>query len=777
MDYSRLAMRETLGAGPPSYQDAVTTGGQGWVELVAPYVLTRDYVSLCLVSRRFHDVFCPRLWKDPVFTARILGLDPSNDFSWYIAFIFTRAPKARLSTRQHVLSLDFRHFAKAAYHFRAQSPITSSISTIPTLFPNLVCILLDGHTEIEATRIFRGGFYPSRNQGPVLLSLAQCQTVIESKTLETSWALPVQYLDVSGLTGSMRPLINAADRLPLLHVLKARGRELTTADASDLVQAFSGKLWSLDLSDNPLSDAVLPPLAQFMMKGKSLRNDAHFSVEGMLDWPHCQGSDAHGPFYHVKESGFSDTFSHADRYLADPPVYLSGTDLDGSNQPRAFRGNGRTPIKNDSIDFLKQTLLGEACAVTADAVISAGRFRPVVLTHLHLSNTKVSELGIGRLIRDSAGQLELLDCESAQLNIAIPRQSQWPRSTKLYGMLGAPHIFRPVLSSNLRELRVHHSIVTRIPTLEAEGLSSLHRLWLAETSIGQRCEMAYPQAFVPDLNPRIISLTLTRIPRRSSGPLVERIVTFLKAASAQERAIVDATISSSRRAPMMLRGLRRICLEFEADPMDDPGRFATSADLDTDGILDLSLEALTFTSSRQADTSYTGHPGRAQVHPLKADFTRYGDEYVSHTVQWRGTTFEARVWVGSGIASSNPATNAYQKLVRSGHRQIVGAATPAHVKAGVPADSLIYLDAWDAMILPAKIETPRQEELAGMKDVLAELKKYRMITREAYAKQKQKHAGERGQVPLGAPHYFYTGKVEVVAKDGNTHYHASEYWR
>lgn len=715
----------------------------------------------------------------------------------------------RLSTRLHVLSLDFRQFAKAAYHFRAESPITASLAAIPNLFPSLECILFDGHTEIEAPRIFRGGFYPARGQGPVLLSLAGCETLVESKTLESTWAFPIKYLDISGLPGSLRPLIHSADRFPHLCVLKARRRELGPTDANDLVRAFSGTLWSLDLSDNPVPDVVLRVLGLSLMKGKSLRNDNYFAAEGALDTSRREGSNVYGPFYHIKESGFSDTFSHPDRYLADPPTYFPGMYLDESHRPEAVRANGRMPIRNDSMEFLKQAILGDASPIAANAALSAERARPTPLSHLHISNTKVSALGIERLVRESPGQLELLDCDSAQLNIEITRQSKWPKSTKLYGMLGSSHVFRPVFSSNLSELRVHHSLVTQIPTLEAEGLSSLHRLWLAETVIRQRCEMAYPQAFVPDMNPRITSLTLTRIPRRSSGPLIDKIVGFLRAAAVQERTIAEATTSSSRRAPMMLRGLRRICLEFEADPMDDPGRFATSADLDADGVLDLSLDAVSLNHGETTEDAGPRKTGGA-ASPLRtsqdgstvASFSRYGKEYVQYTALWGPKSSEAKVWVGSGIKSSSPAVNAYQELVRRkepsnqhryDYRRVIGCASPAHVAAGVPAGSLIFLDAWEAMILPETVAAaPREEALARMKDVLTELKRYRVATRNAYAAEKAKaekarkeeeaRGGEMGSqgavvVPLGSPHYFYTGAVEVIAKDSRTHYHASEYWR
>lgn len=61
----------------PSYEDAVATSGS-WVSLAAPYVSTADYPSLCLVSRRFNDVFTPLLWRDPLVTIRKLGLDPAD---------------------------------------------------------------------------------------------------------------------------------------------------------------------------------------------------------------------------------------------------------------------------------------------------------------------------------------------------------------------------------------------------------------------------------------------------------------------------------------------------------------------------------------------------------------------------------------------------------------------------------------------------------------------------------------------------------------------------
>lgn len=60
----------TMEPPPPSYREA--TERQDWLPLVAPHISLRDHASLCLVSRRFHRHFAPRLWNDPVAVLRVL---------------------------------------------------------------------------------------------------------------------------------------------------------------------------------------------------------------------------------------------------------------------------------------------------------------------------------------------------------------------------------------------------------------------------------------------------------------------------------------------------------------------------------------------------------------------------------------------------------------------------------------------------------------------------------------------------------------------------------
>lgn len=698
------------------------------------------------------------------------------DFAWYCKFVLKRAPAARPSTRAHLLSLDFRSLARVSYHYRGDRTITSTFAAVPSLFPNLRCILLDGDAETDA-RALQSTPWHLLEDGPAVLSLSGCQFLLGSRLFGTESLRALTCLDVSGLPGSIRPLISAAhDLLPRLRVLKARRREIGAADAADLAKAFAGMLWSLDVSDNPVTDAVLPHLVESLMPSRSLRDGAHFEVEGILEWS-GRGTSLVGPFCHVTESGSSASFGHPARYLADSPLYYDA----GLGSGRPVRMNGRAAVKDDSLGFAKAALTAdpEVSPAAAEAILMANAGAvPMSLTHLRLSNTRVTALGMEALIRMSPGQLELVDCVSMRIPIDMPWPTPRLKQAKLYGMPGSSHIWRPVFSSNIRSLRIHHSVVTQIPTLEAEALSPLTRLWLAETAIRARCEMAYPQAFVPDTNPRVLSLTLTKVPRRSSGPLIDKITSLLRLASVQERHIADATISSSRRAPMMLRGLRHIALEFEPDPMEDLSQLTLSESLNMDGLLDADRDLFDGKSENNPSTrsNVTNHviPSTSYNSRLEdAEGLVIEGDFVVQTEKWQGNVFRVRVWVGSGIPGPHPAVNAYMSLVRHASlRKVVGTASPTHVKAGVPPGSYLFLDAWDAILIPNRVAEPQRGQLEGMKDVIAELKKYRMATREAYAKEKKRLGGE---ARLGAPHYFYTGRVEVVA--ANNASSASEYWR
>lgn len=513
----------------------------------------------------------------------------SLDLDWYSDFISRRARQIRQSTLDMVHTLDFRSFGKDAYDFDIdhthsllgvgpnRRSISGSFRVLPILFPNLRCILLDGHAELNLNQLalvsVDDGTYPGdKTLGQLsLLSFKDTQCPLPANFFDTPRFHFLVYLDVSNLPGSLVHLIasvKSARGLPHLSVFKARRRELDDSTAMLLFKAFQGSLWSLDLSQNKLTDTVLETLRRQCTDCHSLRSLSTFPIEGsMTSCSKYIGSDEYGHFEFLNESEWSKSFSHPHRYHVDAPTYEH--DSSDHSPPRAARSDATAPIQMDTLDHIVDALAGddENLAPAGYQLQNLGITRaPRGITHLHLSQNKLTQWGLHKMLRRFPGQLEHLDCGSVVFvslaNWAGNRT--WPKSTKLHGVFGFAHIFRPIISCNLRSLRIHHSLVTGIPTLEVEGVSNPTYAHTAETVIRPYIDAAFAELFVPDMNPRLTSLTLTGIPRRSTGPLIQRLVNFVKLASDQEQAIIELS-ASKFMAPGRLQGLRHLCLEFEAD--------------------------------------------------------------------------------------------------------------------------------------------------------------------------------------------------------------------
>ncbi|OHE92472.1 hypothetical protein CORC01_12263 [Colletotrichum orchidophilum] len=799
----------------PSYQDAVSI--LDWLELVAPYVADKDFASLCSVNRRFYAVFAPRLWNDPLVAVRRLGLDPSDDLEWYLAFVFDRMHRLRPTTLALIITLDFRDFAKDTAHFSSDSStrtIPQTLRQLPPILPNLRCILLDGHAEanpafLTATPASEANVTPRDPcQGLLLLSVAHCQTQLPNGFYMSDKLQSLVFLDVSGLSGSLQPLIAAAHgrrNLLALKVLKLRRREINDPLALMLFQAFKSSLWSLDISENNITDAILGQFTALCFNSPSLRSQSRFMTEGKLVFD-SQHNDTHGPFMFIQESDSSGTFSHAERHFVDAPIYSADASRD-LQEDEAVRANGRTPLRRDSVDCVKAATSGGMDHPVPDwsdvpylDVCSA----PAGITHLHISDTHITSSGVERLLRSSQGQLEELSCDAPSFlpvqGSALKQQHllPWPKNTTLRGVLGCAHIFRPVFSSNLRELRIHHSLVTQIPTLETDGLSTMARLWLAETVLRKRSEMAFPQTFEPDMNPRLTSLTLTKIPRRSNGPLIDKLLHFLRQVGLQERAILETSSQSlSRHGPVLLRGLRHLRLEFEADPIEDPAGFSAADDLDAEELLNVGVgEGFSFfgderrpqprpEASRKkqatAPDEVAARPSQPATVRLSAfPYSDIEGEFMRYRDTWGEKQFERRIWVGAGVlGSDHPAVDAYMKLVTNPLlRTRAGPATPAHVRAGVPEGTVLFHAAWDAIVMPSELRPPRAAGLRGMRDVLEAIKAFRVETRAAYEAAKKTTVEGVAELTTTRPQdYFWSGRLEVSAQQSMAHYRAPDYWR
>ncbi|KAH6620656.1 hypothetical protein B0J18DRAFT_430348 [Chaetomium sp. MPI-SDFR-AT-0129] len=863
----------------PSYQDA--TARPDWLELVAPWLPLRDYPRLCLVSRRFYGQFAPRLWNDPL--GMVCRIHPDCDHVWLSRFV-KRCPHFTVATRSGLVrSFDTRNFFPCiddgVSRYTGASGAASFpdvLSSIAHIFPRLRCVLLDGDAyavPLPWARKVPLEEIPSF-EPPMLLSLARSHGVLPTSFLSSPYLKSLLYLDISSMPGSLKYALSqgvlSPANLPSLRVLKARGREMDNYTATLLFKAFWEQMWSVDLSGNRLTDEILDTMHQFSFPSETSRAD-HSAVEGKLSFS-PNGTPLFGQFCVIQESDWSGTFSHPHRHVADAPSYTVRAE-DGAHSIATPRLNGRVKIRLDSADSIKALVSGSVGSHTPrlDSVKSLDICRGHQgITHLHLNGNNISAAGLARIIRSSPGQLQRLECDSMSFKLPEGAPPSWLSKASMSGTLGWAHTFRPVFSSNLQMLRIHHSFVTRVLSLELEGVPPLAAAWLAETQLLPRADIAYPEVFVPDMNPRIQSLVLTRIPRCSTGPLIERLIAFLKLASVQERAIQDIG-SDSRHAPMTLLGLRHIRLEFEPDFRDELQSVSDLVKVDFDAAVRMEDDSNGFSffgnsgwssspsavagPSRPTQTAENAVPSPPDLHntpetqpttetglepepevvpepsdlpqPAEVSLPRPPSYYAEatiptatrtnqplphsphekHTWSWNGNRQSTQVWVGPSITaiqgasnhhdiSLKPAIREYAWLLHTHphlHRDPVP-ASPCHISAGVPPGELVFSAAWESILCPPGTSlkdpstpntnkmpsrpTPTRAQLVGMQDVLAEIKAYRRETKAASerARREARVAGKQdGELKLGAPHFHWSGKLEVEIHGGG--YASGRYWR
>lgn len=669
--------------------------------------------------------------------------DRCADPEWWNRFL-ELAVHARPETRALVTCLDLR---KAAQHGVAASSLLSdgrllsrAGRILPPACPQLRCLRLDGHPRMEMGT--PGAASASSFESFLLLSVARCQSVLPPSFFASPYLKSLVYLDVSDIPGSLK--LSLVQRtlspatLPSLRILKARGREMDNATAVMLLGVFNRQLWSVDLSANRLSDGIFNDLHDLSFPAPGFRiGDS--AIEGRLVYA-PEGSSAVGKFCTVCESAWSATFSHPHRFLVDAPSY-SAHAPDDHHPLTKSRLSGRTKVRSDSANALKILFSGGAGAHSPP--LEHVRELDVCqgdqgITHLYLNGNHISADALCRMVRSSPGHLQHLECDFVSFSVPEGISGSWLSNARISGILGLAHVFRPAVSANLHALRIHHSLVTQLLSLNLEGLSVMTSLWVAETQLLPRAEVAYPEAFVPDMNPRLQSLVLTQIPRYSTGPLIDKLIRFLKLASAQERAIQDIR-TSSRRGPATVLGLRHIRFEFEPDPRegleeDFELELNSGLHLDAAALMDNPSTEFTFFAesnwsssptatttaaalptrhipsepiATQLSSSGSGGSSRQSARPgppqpaSPPPHTRPNTTHLSHTWRWNAQTFTLPIWIGPGTPSaSTPAVREYMQLLRA-HPRLQAKpvpASPCHVAAGVPPGECLFSAAWEAIL-------------------------------------------------------------------------------
>lgn len=734
--------------------------------------------------------------------------------------------------------LDYRAMSREDSSLALSNPVsnvTAHVNRLSHSLPNLRCLVLDGRADynMKSLKTLLNSTTDSTREPLKKIALLSLRghPQLGSPEIFLQQALGgLVYLDLSYTRGWAHDLQHARgfvqENLPNLRVLKLGHMALDSRTVVRLLFDFPHQFWSLNISGNKLKDDVIHALHRLGVRcdvNRRLQHDSHFEVEGKL-----RRSDIADSIYFVDETESSANFSHPLRYFADPPNYNAENEDEHRSQPfESHRLVGTERIRGDAVDDAITVLAGGAhdpVPMTTEwpsRVPSLGG-----LTHLHMNGLQVSLKRLQSLLGDSSGCLEHFECDQALFSLSSQferrdwlSKAPWlSTGTQLSGFFGSAYLFRPVISSNLRVLKIHHSLVTNVPSVISKSTSALENIWVAEKLFLDPIDLAYPQTYVPDMNPRLYSLTLAHIPRFSPGVIAKRIINFLKLLAAQERAIEQTKKLTPLRGPLVLRGLRHICLEFEPDAHQQ------MTDLNTEDDVDAALDEFsTFSFSDNAwdeDTAVTpiesinqprrqsssmksissshlsaaspGPPTVQQQQPIPTTPDGRFDVFPYTTTKTESLPFaltseqNLNVWIGNGTPNSpsnTPAVNAYMRALTLSNGRFartaassssIGSsisiipATPCHVAAGAPAGSYLFGDAWHHLALPDKtIKRPTKAELAeGMRDVLKEIKEFRLASREVYARLTAAAAaavvvqnGEE-EVAVGQ-HEYWKGRVEI----------------
>lgn len=712
---------------------------------------------------------------------------------------------------------------------------------------NTRCVVLDGRKDIDIDLLTKKEFCQQFHQVR-LLSMANCQKMVPVRFFGGSNFANLLHLDISYNNVWAQNTLGASDhfkpaQLPSLRILKLAGLRITDEVAFVVTSNFEWQLWSIDLSDNKVGTnftRILMLSAVNCRSSNRIQAGDHFEVEGKLIA--LPGTSKNS--YYIDESFSSATFSHADRYLADPPGYNTRPSDHDQSMPgdRALnRLTGIEPVRGDSTDDTIRAMDGGLFSPVPNEIPYDYPSRRGV-THLHMNGLLIPASDVEALLVQNSGLIEHFECSQALMT--NDAKDEWKDKTRwlsprhvLYGFPGISYALRPVFQSNLRVLKMHHSLVTNVPTLESDDACAPENLWLAETRLREGMDLAYPQTYVPDMNPRLFSLTLSRIPLYSTGVVIERLISFLELAAAQEQGIERTRqVIAHHRGATVLRGLRQIRLEFDRDPTNELQALADDDDI-AEAMNEFSLvsdnawlassspsvektteSASTDLSPAPAESSHvsidSNNSRRQTAHAENSTPTDYDEilqqattgptpavllgqrlevfpfdhadgEYYNHPLP--NDQEPLRVWIGPGVvgAGGPPAVDEYMRnLVALPAPQegdeastwLARPATPGQVVAGAPAGVLIYRRAWDRMLLPHKREVrrPSAAELRGsLRDVLGAIKAFRKESRARYAALVE--SGE-GRVAAGVAHDYWKGRLDIelpAEPDAGS----AEYWR
>jgi hypothetical protein len=411
---------------------------------------------------------------------------------------------------------------------------------------------------------------------PVLLSARGCGQLFIPMFFSTpdtgSFLL---YLDISWTKQKLKDLLCLA--IPQqLKVLKLQGLRLTSKEITPLLSKLKVRLFSLDISYNDLTDEVIPVLVAF--------NCLSNLEQRQNNLPHVN---------------LPPQLAQLQSYFEDAPAYRERSDPTEEQETVQV---GAVELREDDVNGVLSHLLDDE-----QMRLVRGPFwlppaenlfmQQTGLTHLYLSNNRFTSQALKNLLV-STNRLQLLDFGTAEQYRQV-QKSKYP-NILAFSQFDTLQLLKPSTSQRLESLRVHHSMATATPTLIPLGdfyLSELRAVYLSEFEYDDKGVLfGDPSRCLPGINNRIRSLTLTHVPRKSFGLVIDRLKSLIDRAGTQELYITNTTPVDPRGA-RMLPGLRYICLEF-APPENVRKPSATgpsvSGDADADTFMAESMKDFSF---------------------------------------------------------------------------------------------------------------------------------------------------------------------------------------
>ena len=425
------------------------------------------------------------------------------------------------------------------------------ILNVLVYFKNLKFVVLDD-IQNYSNAYYYDNTCPQYSIKPLLLSVSSSVLLDMSAILEADMFANLMYLDISATYHAPAAIASLNNyEFSNLRVLKMSKMRLTKLPR--FVLALGLRLWSLDVSNNLLTDNALDALILHCIKPAISRPEPlPLSVADAVFFDH-------------------------------PPEYtIRG---DAQDDMPARRPDSTTP-------FIEAML-------SADDDVSNPLYSHTGLTHLYISSNRLTSVGT-RLLLITTNRLQVLDLGAMQSDVDL-RMMQVEHATMYHA--NGPVLMPP---SQLERIRVHHSFVTYVPTLTLGSVTHYHEAYIKEAEIFAEGYAWDPNvSYHPLQNHRITHLILTHIPTKSYGILIDHLIAVIRKVTKQHQDIerVRSTTIQHRRSPVLLSGLRLLRLEFIHDDGKGGPSSSVSGDKDADTFLERSLGDFSFFGEEEAGES------------------------------------------------------------------------------------------------------------------------------------------------------------------------------